>query len=786
MIDFLSKVRKGLHFFLRLQGIVFFGGYPYPEREKDGYFLRVRAIDDLFSDRYRIYIDDYSLPDRQVLFEKVAHQTYVIRSGGSLKHSILSKILMVLCILKCRTVYFHSVYQINRSRKLIFFTGIMKILDVHGVVPEELGYINDDQNKAHFNKIEYHAVTRSNILIVVSEQMRKHLQKKYQGEIKGEFILLPIISELNESYQEKPLKNEKEVLIYAGGLQKWQQVPKMIHAMVANQNHIEFRFFCPEPYELQQMLPPQLKNSKALIIGSKSNEEILAEYQESHFGFILREDNIVNQVACPTKLIEYIALGVIPIVESANIGDFNSLGMRSIHIDDFLRGELPDRSEQNEMRDANRKVYQSLKRTYEDGKNQLRNRIPIKQRTLLSLKDETDPIPEPCDILIQVGDFLTGGLENVVLGINETLISEGYKLGLLILGACGPAVKSARASGVSVYTRKFEPHSYKRLLEALSPKLLLTHYSTEGAKICHGLGIPFVQVIHSIYLWFNETQLKAFQNSICYTHTFIAVSQYSKTYSVKQLSVPEDKCIVIPNGINVQRIREIDHSAKRKSLRKNFHFTEDDFVFLSVTAINQLKNILGMVKGFQKALEYCPHAKLALIGPIFSEDIFNKFRSIIKGFGLNHKIFYLGEKEEALNYYPMADAFIHTAFFEGGPLVLLEALAFNLPIVSTNVGLANHFKNTNGVNLISPPVDIFKYAGTIDSLKSNTSFEEALAKSIQSTYHNPVKPNLSPNIIDKMDIQVVNQNYLQLIEHVLAKDESSTADFMPDLWTDHI
>ncbi|MFU8827464.1 MAG: glycosyl transferase family 2, partial [Brevefilum sp.] len=124
-------------------------------------------------------------------------------------------------------------------------------------------------------------------------------------------------------------------MIYAGGLQKWQQVSKMVDAMLVNQDNFEFRFFCPNPDALQQKLPPQLKTSMALIIESKSNEEILAEYQQSHFGFILHENNIVNQVACPTKLIEYLALGVIPIIDSPEIGDFPSLGMQSISIGDF-------------------------------------------------------------------------------------------------------------------------------------------------------------------------------------------------------------------------------------------------------------------------------------------------------------------------------------------------------------------------------------------------------------------------------------------------------------------
>lgn len=120
----MSRLRKGLRFFLKLHRIVFFGGYPFPEREKDGYFLRLRAIDDIFSDRYRIYIDDYSLPDRQALFEKVAHQTYGIRSGGSLKHSILPKILMMLRILTSRTDYFQTVFMISDFRNFYLIPGL--------------------------------------------------------------------------------------------------------------------------------------------------------------------------------------------------------------------------------------------------------------------------------------------------------------------------------------------------------------------------------------------------------------------------------------------------------------------------------------------------------------------------------------------------------------------------------------------------------------------------------------------------------------------------------------
>ncbi len=85
-------------------------------------------------------------------------------------------------------------------------------------------------------------------------------------------------------------------------------------------------------------MPPQAIRSQ-IIIDRKTHAELKEIYTECHYGFILREDSIVNQVACPTKLVEYLAMGVVPIVDSNNIGDFKTMGMRFITLEQLLRGQ---------------------------------------------------------------------------------------------------------------------------------------------------------------------------------------------------------------------------------------------------------------------------------------------------------------------------------------------------------------------------------------------------------------------------------------------------------------
>lgn len=381
-----------------------------------------------------------------------------------------------------------------------------------------------------------------------------------------------------------------------------------------------------------------------------------------------------------------------------------------------------------------------------------------------------------CDILVQVDNFLSGGLENAVLGINKTLMDKDYAVNLLILGNSGPAVEKAIKNGTTIHKVKFQPDLYEKLLSVLSPQLVISHYSIEGSKICNNLDIPLIQVIHNIYMWFTEKQLFQFKESIENTNIFIAGSNLAKSYSIERLEVPAEKCFVIPYGIDVQKIWSVEQEQTRNTLRKELDFSDEDFIFLSVAAINHQKNHLGLIEAFRKALPHCPNAKLVLLGPTYEKEILYKLENFIDDNKLNDQILYLGNLAEPYKYYFMADAFIHPAFFEGGPLVLLEAIASNLPIISTKVGLAECFSNNQGINLLPPPIDIFNYYGSISNLHSNADFEEDLSQEIQKTYHDPVKPNISRDIIRLMDNSIVYMNYYQVIEQVIQHGEIKEKD----------
>lgn len=383
---------KGLFFIIKLNGVVFFAGYPYPEREKDGYYQRIRSIDTLLSDRWRIYVDSISLPGRDSWFDIPGQKTLVIRPNSKGFEKI-SQICILMCVMRCGVVYFHSLLSIGKiiNIKLFWSTPFIKrIIDLHGAVPEEFKYQGDEDNANYFKRIEGYVLRNVNFIIVVSASMQLHIKSKYPDLPIGKFITLPIFQQIDIENYDKPLVDGKPTIIYSGGIQKWQQVPKMVNAISKTINNNYYRFYCPQPEIVAGMFTQDIQKNPALIIDSKNLEEIVFEYRLSHYGFILREDNIVNHVACPTKLIEYLATGIIPIIDSEIIGDFKNLGMRSVSLDNLLKNNLPNNDKRIEMMNSNYIVYKKLINLYQTGVINLRNSVGYRTPKVANSKDNHD------------------------------------------------------------------------------------------------------------------------------------------------------------------------------------------------------------------------------------------------------------------------------------------------------------------------------------------------------------------------------------------------------------
>lgn len=795
-------LKKGGAFLLKLRGIVFFGGYPYPERQSDGYFQRIQIIDNLFSEHWRVYVESDELPGRNRWFELPQPKVLVLRILGGRRRRALVRALAAVVVLKCRKVYFHSVLRMhdNRFGYIMHLPFVTKAIDIHGVVPEEFRFHNDFYSALLYEREERLAVRKSDLVIVVTESMQNYLRQKYRGELQGKTAIYPMFPSIAPTLAPRPYISGKPVIVYAGGLHKWQQVPKMVDAINRTASICTYRFYCPEPDTVRAMLAEAIVAQ--VDVGHKTHEELVGLYAGCHYGFILREDIVVNHVACPTKLVEYLAMGIVPVVDFENMGDFKAMGMQSLALDKLLSGDLPTEERRMAMAKQNFAIYEQLRKVQGQGAKDIyalffgEEPKSTLSAMLANIKNVSSNnhladaevltkvialISPECDILIQVDNFEAGGLENVVIGLSQTLITSGYKVALLVLGSAGISVQQAEKQGIKVIVGSKDGKLYRELIKCLRPRLLLTHYSLYGAELCNELNIPFVQVIHNTYMWFNAAQRAEFSNAARFTTIFVAVSEYAKRYSVRRLGIDKDHCIVIPNGIDGHAFDIIDKNAARQEIRAKHGLDERDFVFVDVGAINHQKNHLAAVRAFLLVADELPAAKLVIVGPVYEKQLLEQIKQVVKERSLGERVIYAGAAQGAHKYYAMADAFISTAFFEGGPLNQMEAIRANLPCIMADIGFANYFKGRPGFEIIPPALDIAEFDGAIWQLASTTEFEKRIAAAMARVYRNPQCPDLPQDVLDAFDKANAYQCYVGLVGDLLQGKDVRGKKF-PDSW----
>jgi hypothetical protein len=234
---------------------------------------------------------------------------------------------------------------------------------LHGVVPEEFEMHSDRINAMLYGANEREIVKDASFVVCVSKEMQRHVVSKYSAPIQ-KLLFCPIFNRAERHGEAAGRKDgaDRPKLIYAGGTQVWQRIPEMARLIAAVHDRMDYVCLTPDPVGFRSRLReagiPEWEQQRKVY--SATHAEVLAEYNRAHYGLLLRQDSVVNRVSCPTKLIEYLAYGVVPILESEKVGDFVALGMRFLKAEDVEKGIIPHESERLAMAEANFAVIDLL------------------------------------------------------------------------------------------------------------------------------------------------------------------------------------------------------------------------------------------------------------------------------------------------------------------------------------------------------------------------------------------------------------------------------------------
>ena len=167
----------------------------------------------------------------------------------------------------------------------------------------------------------------------------------------------------------------------------------------------------------------------------------------------------------------------------------------------------------------------------------------------------------------------------------------------------------------------------------------------------------------------------------------------------------------IPNGVNTEKFQPVDKQ-KKTELRQKFGFKEEDFIVLHIGPVNKARN--------QASLLEIREGKILLVASITNESDKNEMNFLKKqGVIIWQKYF-----KDVQEIYQISDVYIFPGFKEKNsiqiPLSILEAMACNIPVISTRFGgLERIFKESEGFFFMD---DVDKINEIITKIKETKSF----------------------------------------------------------------
>ncbi|MGD9559474.1 MAG: polysaccharide pyruvyl transferase family protein [Oscillospiraceae bacterium] len=337
----------------------------------DGYYRRIKAVDDMLGPGvHRVYLSQLYLADKNLAVPFAVDLDSPGRWEFAYDLENPAHIAMLKTLLHpADTFYSHSVEQISAIATDGAHTGPL-FVDMHGISPEERAMQGDMVAAQRAGDQEAFVAKHAHRIVVVTGAMGQHYREKYP-ELKPDIITMPILETAvdlqHKTFAARPLEDGKPVVVYAGALQEWQQIGPMQNAISARRADCAYRIFTSQPEEFMEMWGTRPQPAQ-MTVGTRSVQQLKKEYESCHYGFALREDTAVNRVSCPTKLVEYLEYGIVPILQTPNIGDFVALGMAWLPLEDFLQGKLPTEAERVQMAQSNLAVLGRLNALFESGR----------------------------------------------------------------------------------------------------------------------------------------------------------------------------------------------------------------------------------------------------------------------------------------------------------------------------------------------------------------------------------------------------------------------------------
>lgn len=272
-------------------------------------------------------------------------------------------------------------------------------------------------------------------------------------------------------------------------------------------------------------------------------------------------------------------------------------------------------------------------------------------------------------------------------------------------------------------------------------KFDMVQYSTPNASCYSSIAAKSAKIPVRLYCqWgirytglsgISRTVFKTIEKMVCRKSTHIrSVSPLNMAFGIDEKLYKADKVKVIGNGGTIgvdTKAYNIDEKNNWKNeTREKYGIEQDNFVFGFAGRVSADKGCAELLTSFRSLAENNEKARLLIVGPMedncgISEELLN----YAKG---SPKVVCTGivDNSEMKKYYSAMDVLVHPTYREGFGMVIQEAGALAVPVITTKIIGASEVMVDGESCVLVEPKNSDELLEAMNKVLLETEFTEAL------------------------------------------------------------
>lgn len=237
--------------------------------------------------------------------------------------------------------------------------------------------------------------------------------------------------------------------------------------------------------------------------------------------------------------------------------------------------------------------------------------------------------------------------------------------------------------------------------------VLHVHYAIPHASAAYmaqqilkadGIFIPFITTLHGTDITLvgkDHSFLPVVNFSINNSNGISAVSESLKADTLSNFQIQKD-IKVIPNFIDFQRFSKKERNHFRKLVAN-----DDEKILIHISNFRKVKRVEDVARMFEMVLKKIP-AKLLMVGDGPER---HKAEELTRALGVCAHVKFIGKQEAVEDLLSISDLFVLPSQTESFGLAALEAMACEVPVISSNSGGIPEINIQGKTGFLSPVGD---------------------------------------------------------------------------------